>query len=150
MLLSCCLRHLSIIVLRCFIYLLYLYPCLHLGLFVLYLRQSIKLRGKSTTPSTSKQELFVTSVNVVNYCHKEIYHWCFRGPRYASETSYHRRFGGNFPEGHFSGGQFPLGYVSGGNFPGGSFFWGFFPGGFFPRGIFPDTVKNNLLRLITL
>ena len=37
MLLSCCLIHLSIIILRHFLYLLYLYPCLDLGLFMSYL-----------------------------------------------------------------------------------------------------------------
>ena len=35
-----------------------------------------KLRGKSTTPTTSKQELFVTLVTTVNCCHKEIYYRC--------------------------------------------------------------------------
>ena len=41
MLLRCCLIHISIIILRRFIYLLYLCPCLHLGLFMPYLRESI-------------------------------------------------------------------------------------------------------------
>ena len=39
-----------------------------------------KLRGKSTTPTTSKQELFVTLVTTVNYWHKEIYYRYCRGP----------------------------------------------------------------------
>ena len=38
-----------------------------------------------------QQELFLTLVNAVNYCHKEIYYRCCRGPRYASETSYYRK-----------------------------------------------------------
>ena len=42
-------------------------------------------------PATSKQEIFVTLVNVVNYCHKDIYYRCCRGPRFASETSYHKK-----------------------------------------------------------
>ena len=41
MLLRCCLIHISIIILRRFIYLLYLCPCLPLGLFMPYLRESI-------------------------------------------------------------------------------------------------------------
>ena len=41
MLLRCCLIHISIITLRCFIYLLYLCPCLHLSLFMPYLRESV-------------------------------------------------------------------------------------------------------------
>ena len=44
------------------------------------------------THTTSKQELFVTLVTAVNYCHKEIYHRYYRGPRYASETSYYKEF----------------------------------------------------------
>ena len=51
-----------------------------------------KLRGKSTTLTTSKQELFVTLVTTVNYWHKEIYYRYCRGPRYASETSYYKKF----------------------------------------------------------
>ena len=41
MLLRCCLIQISVIVLRCLIYLLYLCPCLHLGLFMSYLRESV-------------------------------------------------------------------------------------------------------------
>ena len=37
MLLRCCLIHISFIILRHFLYLLYLYPCLDLGLFMSYL-----------------------------------------------------------------------------------------------------------------
>ena len=44
------------------------------------------------THTTSKQELFVTLVTTVNYCHKEIYHRYYRGPRYASETSHYKKF----------------------------------------------------------
>ena len=51
-----------------------------------------KLKGKSMAHTTSKQELFVTLVTAVNYCHKEIYHRYYRGPRYASETSYYKKF----------------------------------------------------------
>ena len=51
-----------------------------------------KLRGKSMTHTTSKQELFVTLVTTVNYCHKEIYYRYYRGPRYASEISYYKKF----------------------------------------------------------
>ena len=51
-----------------------------------------RLRGKSMTHATSKQELFVTLVTTVNYCHKEIYYRYYRGPRYASETSYYKKF----------------------------------------------------------
>ena len=51
-----------------------------------------KLRGKSTTLAISKQEFFVTLVTTVNYCHKEIYYKCCRGPTYASETSYYKKF----------------------------------------------------------
>ena len=40
-LLRCCLMHISIIILRLFIYLLYLCSCLHLGLFMPYLHESI-------------------------------------------------------------------------------------------------------------
>ena len=38
-----------------------------------------KLRGKSMTHTTSKQELFVTLVTTVNYCHKEIYYRYYKG-----------------------------------------------------------------------
>ena len=51
-----------------------------------------KLRGKSMTHTTSKQELFVTLVTTVNYCHKDIYYRRCRGPRYPSETSYYKKF----------------------------------------------------------
>ena len=51
-----------------------------------------KLRRKSMTHTISKQELFVTLVTIVNYCHKEIYYRYYRGPRYASETSYYKKF----------------------------------------------------------
>ena len=44
------------------------------------------------THTTSKQELFVTFVTTVNYCHKEIYYRYYKGPRYASETSYNKKF----------------------------------------------------------
>ena len=44
------------------------------------------------THTTSKQELFVTLVTTVNYCHKEIYYRYYRGPRYASETIYYKKF----------------------------------------------------------
>ena len=59
-----------------------------------YLRKTSpnKLRGKSTIPATSKQKFFVTLVNAVNYCHKEIYYRYCRGPIYASETSYYSKF----------------------------------------------------------
>ena len=40
------------------------------------------------TYTTSKQEPFVTLVTTVNYYHKEVYYRYYRGPRYASETSY--------------------------------------------------------------
>ena len=51
-----------------------------------------KFRGKSATPTTSKQELFVTLVTTVNCCHKEIYYRYYKGPGYASETSYYKKF----------------------------------------------------------
>ena len=51
-----------------------------------------RLRSKSMTHTTSKQELFVTLVTTVNYCHKEIYYRYYKGPRYASETSYYKYF----------------------------------------------------------
>ena len=44
------------------------------------------------THTTSKQELFVTLVTTVNYCHMEIYYRYYRGPRCASETSYYKKF----------------------------------------------------------
>ena len=44
------------------------------------------------TPTTSKQELFVTLVTTVNYRHKEIYYRYYRGPRSASKTSYYKKF----------------------------------------------------------
>ena len=56
----------------------------------LWKTSSNKLRGKFTTPATSKQQFFVTLANAVNYCDKEIYYRCFRCPRYASETSYYK------------------------------------------------------------
>ena len=31
-------------------------------------------------------------VTTVNYCHKEIYYRYYRGPRYASETRYYKKF----------------------------------------------------------
>ena len=49
-----------------------------------------RLRGKSMTHTTSK--LFVTLVTTVNYCHKEICYRYYKGPRYASETSYYKKF----------------------------------------------------------
>ena len=51
-----------------------------------------KVRGKSMTHTISKQELFVALVTTVNYCHKEIYYRYYRGPRYASETRYYKKF----------------------------------------------------------
>ena len=42
------------------------------------------------THTTSK--LFVTFVTTVNYCHKEIYYRYYKGARYASETSYRKKF----------------------------------------------------------
>ena len=51
-----------------------------------------KLRGKSTTTATSKMEFFVKLVSAVNYCRKEIHCRCWRDPRYASETSYYKKF----------------------------------------------------------
>ena len=74
------------------------------------------------THTTSKQELFVTLVTTVNYCHMEIYCRHYWGPRYASETSCYQKFemrickimlkatkieGNNFPGGNFLGGIFP-------------------------------------------
>ena len=44
------------------------------------------------TPTTSKQEFFVTLATAVNYCHKEIYYRCCKSPTYASETSYYKKF----------------------------------------------------------
>ena len=129
-----------------------------------------KLRGKSTTPTTSKQELFVTLVTTVNYCHKEIYYRHCRGPRYASETSYYKKFeneednvksnknlvkqfseGGNFPGGQFSWGAFYRGSIFrgpiffGGLFSGGNFPERIFPGVFFSGEIFPDTIFERVL-----
>ena len=51
-----------------------------------------KVSRKSKTLATSKQELFVTLDNAVNYCHKEIYYRCCRGPRYVSETCCYKKF----------------------------------------------------------
>ena len=86
-----------------------------------------KLRSKSTTPATSKQELFVTVVNAVKYCHKKIYYRCCRGPRYTSENSYYEKFKKE---------QLPGGNLPGGIFPAGNFLGGFFPGDFFSQGHF--------------
>ena len=44
------------------------------------------------THTTSKQEFFGTFVTTVNYCHKEIYYRYYKGARYASETSYRKKF----------------------------------------------------------
>ena len=44
------------------------------------------------THTTFKLELFVTLVTTVNYLHKGIYYGYHRGPRYASETSYYKKF----------------------------------------------------------
>ena len=44
------------------------------------------------THTTSKQELLVTLVTTVNYCHKEIYYRYYRDPSYAYETSYYKKF----------------------------------------------------------
>ena len=44
------------------------------------------------THTISKQELFVALATTVNYCHKEIYYRHYRGPRYASETRYYKKF----------------------------------------------------------
>ena len=44
------------------------------------------------TPTTSKQERFVTLVTTVNYCHKEIYYRYDGGPRNASKTRYYKKF----------------------------------------------------------
>ena len=47
------------------------------------------------THRTSKQELLVTLVTTVNYCHKEILgvlQGSYRGPRYSSEISYYKKF----------------------------------------------------------
>ena len=84
------------------------------------------------THTISKQELFVALVTTVKYCHKEIYYRYCRGPRYASETRYYKKFetiflGGNLPRGHFSGWQFSWGAY----FRGAIFSGTYFPGAFF-------------------
>ena len=94
------------------------------------------------THTTSKQELFVTLVTTVNYCHKEIYYRYYRGPRYASETSYYKKFENEELQDNvksnknivkqFSWGTFFRGAIFlGGLFPGDNFLGGIFPGGFF-------------------
>ena len=108
-----------------------------------------KLRGKSTTPTTSKQELFVTLVTTVNYCHKEIYYRHCRGPRYASETSYYKKFENeednvksnkNLVK-QFSGGRafFLWAYFRGIIFWGAVFSGAFSLGAFFPGAFFRTT-----------
>ena len=122
-----------------------------------------KIRGKSTTPATSKKELFVKLVNAVNYCHNDIYYWCYRGPRYASETCCYKRFyrkimskqqkssktifqGATFLGEVFPVGNFPKPYFCGVIFRG-QFSRGLFAGGdFFLRGIFPDTTVQSFLK----
>ena len=112
------------------------------------------------THTISKQELFVALVTTVNYCHKEIYYRYYRGPRYASETRYYKKFeneelqhnvksnknlvkqfswGAIFQRAIFLGDIFPGVNFLGGLFPGANFLGGIFRGGFFPGGIFPDT-----------
>ena len=106
------------------------------------------------THTTSKLELFVTLVTTINYCHKEIYHRYYRGPRYASETSHYKKFeneelednvksnknlvkqfswgaifrGDNFPGGNFLGELISRGHFSRGHFSGGLFSRGHFSG----------------------
>ena len=101
-------------------------------------------------------------VTTVNYCHKEIYYRYYRGPRYASETRYYKKFeneelqhnvksnknlvkqfswgaifqGAIFLGGIFPGGNFLGGLFPGGNFPGGNFLGGIFAGRLFSRGHF--------------
>ena len=114
-------------------------------------RHLINSRGKSATPTTSKEELFVTLVTTVNYCHKDIYYRRCRGSRYPSETSYSKKFANEELQDNvrrnknlvkeFSGGQFSWGTF----FRGTIFLGGLFPGGFFPGGIFPNTLVDTLM-----
>ena len=126
-----------------------------------------KSRGKSTTPATSKQELFVALANAVNYCHKEIYYRCCRDPRYTTETSYYKKFKKEqlqdnvksnknltkqffwvesiVREAIFLGGIFPRGNFPGRIFLGGIFLGVNFPGdsilgGFFSGTFFPGGI----------
>ena len=110
-----------------------------------------KVRSKSMPTGTSKQELFVTVGNAVNYCHKDIYYTCCKGPRCASETSYYKSFErNNLRQCQKQQKSSKTIYIFFGGWRGqtseGHFSWGFFSGvgenfagGFFPGGIFPDT-----------
>ena len=104
-----------------------------------------KLKGKSTNPATCKMEFFVTLVNTVIYCHGENHYRRCRGPRYASATSYYKKFkdeqlqdnvnnNKNLVKQFFWGAIFLGGIFQGDNFPGLIFSGPFFrEGSFFPR-----------------
>ena len=128
-----------------------------------------KLRGKATTRAISKMEFFVTLVNAVNYCHKEIHCRCWRGPIYVSETSYYKKrkneqqkdnvdCNKNLVKQFFRGtifrGQFSLGvYFQREIFRGAIFSGAFFRGAFFLGVFFRTPVKIwvcNLSRFIFL
>ena len=94
------------------------------------------------THTTSKQDLFVTLVATVNYCHKEIYYRYYKGPRYASETSYYKKFENEELQDNVKSNKNLAKQFSWGAF----FLGGIFPGGIFPEGnflgaIFPLTYK---------
>ena len=113
-------------------------------------RHLINSRGKSATPTTSKEELFVTLVTTVNYCHKDIYYRRCRGSRYPSETSYSKKFENEELQDNvrrnknlvkeFSGGAIFLGDI----FPGDNFPGGLISGGLFSRGHFSGHHDINI------
>ena len=113
------------------------------------------------THTTSKQELFVTLVTTVNYCHKEIYYRYYKGVldsplKLATIKSLKMRNckvmlkatkiqRNNFPGGQFSGGQFSWGHFSEGLFSGGQFSKGaYFQGEIFRRAIFSGVFFRGL------
>ena len=85
----------------------------------------------------------MTLVTTVNYCPKEIYYRYCRGPRYASETSYYKKFENE--EDNVKSNKNQVKQFSRGNFLGALIFGGYFSGGLFSRDVFPDTIFERVL-----
>ena len=98
----------------------------------------------------------MTLVTTVNYRHKEIYYRYYKGPRYASETSYYKKFENEEPQDNvksnknlvkqFSWGAIFRGVFSVGQFSSGVYFRGaIFSGAFFRGTFFPGAFFQTLL-----
>ena len=105
-----------------------------------------KLSGKSTTPKTSKQELFARLIATVNYCGKEIYYRYCRGPTFAYENSYYKKFENE--EDNVQSNKNLVKQFSGGQFSCGAFFWGaIFQGAIFLGVLFLGVIFRGAIFL---